>query len=143
MKIAIINGPNLNRLGERNPEIYGPETLDDTIENLRKEFSQLEIYHSQSNCEGEIINIIQKVNDEPGYLGIVINPGAYAHYSYAIADAITDSKLPVIEVHISNIHAREEFRAKSVTGACAKAVICGCGRKGYKLAIDYLLDSNL
>lgn len=138
MTIAIINGPNLNMLGKRDPAIYGSETLDDTLAALRAEFPEIYIDSYQSNSEGEIINAIQRANISPGIRGIVLNPGAYAHYSYAIADAVADSAVPVVEVHISNIHAREEFRAVSVTARTAKAVITGCGRKGYSMAVNFL-----
>ncbi len=141
MRILIINGPNLNLLGQRRPEIYGEETFLDTLDKLRQRFGDVDIYYFQSNCEGEIIDRIQEDQID----GIVINPGAYAHYSHAIADAIEGCPLPVVEVHISNIFAREEFRAKTVTGRCANAVIAGCGRNGYALAIEqiiHLLNSD-
>lgn len=135
MRILIINGPNLNLLGQRRPEIYGGESFFDTLEILRSRFGAVEIDYFQSNSEGEIIDRIQEVQVD----GIVINPGAYAHYSHAIADAIEACPRPVVEVHISNIFAREEFRAKTVTGRCANAVIAGCGRNGYALAIEQIL----
>lgn len=138
MTISIINGPNLNMLGKRDPAIYGNETLDDTLAALRAEFPEIRIESFQSNSEGEIIDAIQRANTLPEIRGIVLNPGAYAHYSYAIADAVADSAVPVVEVHISNIHAREEFRAVSVTARAAKAVITGCGRKGYAMAVNFL-----
>lgn len=140
MRIAIINGPNLNKLGSRDPEIYGSETLEQTNIKLRNAFPAVELQFFQSNSEGEIIDFIQHADSDPDTMGIVINPGAYAHYSYAIADAIADCEIPVVEVHISNIHARENFRSKSVTGASADAVITGCGRKGYELAVNYILS---
>lgn len=140
MRIAIINGPNLNKLGSRDPEIYGSETLEQTNTKLLNAFPAVELQFFQSNSEGEIIDFIQHADSEPDTMGIVINPGAYAHYSYAIADAIADCEIPVVEVHISNIHARESFRAQSVTGASADAVITGCGRKGYELAVNYILS---
>ncbi len=141
MRILIINGPNLNLLGQRRPEIYGRETFFDTLDKLRKRFEDVDIDYFQSNCEGEIIDHIQEDRVD----GIVLNPGAYAHYSHAIADAIEACPLPVVEVHISNIFAREEFRASTVTGRCANAVIAGCGRHGYALAIEqiiHLLNSD-
>ncbi len=143
MTISIINGPNLNRLGKRNPEFYGSETFEETLEAIRNRFKGIDIRYFQSNSEGEIIDIIQRENLDNSVAGIIINPGAYAHYSYAIADAIEDSDKPVVEVHISNIHAREEFRAKSVTARAASAVIAGCGRMGYSLAIEYLVSTSL
>lgn len=143
MTISIINGPNLNRLGKRNPELYGSETFEETLEAIRKRFPKIDIRYFQSNSEGEIIDIIQRESLDCSVAGIILNPGAYAHYSYAIADAIEDSDKPVVEVHISNIHAREEFRTKSVTARAASAVIAGCGRKGYSLAVEYLSSNNL
>ena len=143
MKITIINGPNLNKLGTRDPEIYGSETLEQTNTKLQNAFPDVELEFFQSNSEGKIIDRIQQAGEDLNTMGIVINPGAYTHYSYAIADAITDCDIPVVEVHISNIHARESFRAKSVTGASADAVITGCDRQGYHLAVSYLLSLDL
>lgn len=143
MTISIINGPNLNRLGKRNPELYGSETFEETLETIRERFPKIDIRYFQSNSEGEIIDIIQRESLDSSVAGIILNPGAYAHYSYAIADAIEDSDKPVVEVHISNIHAREEFRTKSVTARAASAIIAGCGRKGYSLAVEYLSSNNL
>lgn len=141
MHIRIINGPNLNLLGKRRPEIYGSETFEQTLDNIRKEFPGIDIRYFQSNSEGEIIDLIHGAAAEEA-LGIVLNPGAYAHYSLAIADALESVDVPAVEVHISNIHAREEFRHKSVTARTACAIIAGCGRMGYSLAIRYLLDIN-
>ncbi len=143
MTLAIINGPNLNMLGRRDPAIYGSETLEDTLNALRAEFPDINFTDFQSNSEGEIIDAIQSANQMPDIRGIVINPGAYAHYSYAIADAVADSAVPVVEVHISNIHARESFRSVSVTARAAKAVITGCGRRGYAMAAAYLTSLPL
>jgi len=134
MTISIINGPNLNLLGQRNPAIYGTETLNDILSMLRREMPQYRFINFQSNFEGEIIDHIQSARKDDQIIGIVINPGAFAHYSYAIADAIADLNKPLVEVHISNIHAREEFRRHSVTAACANAVIAGAGTRGYLLA---------
>ena len=137
--IAIINGPNLNLLGKRQPEIYGNKSFEDFLRELRSRFPDSPIEYFQSNCEGEIISKIHALGyDSPECIGIVINPGAYAHYSYAIADAISSISIPVIEVHISNIAAREEFRRKSVTAPSCKGLISGCGLEGYALAISYL-----
>ena len=141
MRIAVINGPNLNMLGKRNPEIYGNRSFSETLADLRRRFPETEILYFQSNSEGEIINRLQQAAADSTD-GVVINPGAYAHYSYAIADAIADMEIPVVEVHISNIHAREEFRAKSVTARAARAAIAGCGRLGYALAIEYILNET-
>lgn len=143
MTITIINGPNLNLLGRRKPEIYGSEEFSETLRKIRDKFPDIDIRYFQSNSEGEIIDLIQRENADLSVLGIVLNPGAYAHYSYAIADAVADSAIPVVEVHISNIHAREAFRATSVTARAAAAVITGCGRKGYEMAIDYIRKSEI
>lgn len=136
--ICIINGPNLNLLGKRQPEIYGSQTFEDVLTELRATFPETAIEYFQSNCEGEIIDKIHKLGyDTPECEGIVINPGAYAHYSYAIADAISSIQLPVVEVHISNIHARDEFRHKSVTAPSCKAMLCGFGMRGYEFALRF------
>ena len=131
MKILIVNGPNLNLLGTREPEIYGSISMDDYLIELRTAFPQHEINDFQSNVEGEIINRLQK-ND---FDALVINPGAFTHYSYAIADCLQNISKPKIEVHISNIYKREEFRRKSVTAANTDGVLSGFGLKGYELAI--------
>lgn len=131
MKILIVNGPNLNLLGTREPEIYGNVSMESLLENLKEEFSSHEISYFQSNHEGGIIDKIQENNFD----ALVINPGAFTHYSYAIADALKNLKKPKIEVHISNIYQREEFRQKSVTAAYTNAVLSGFGTKGYRLAI--------
>ena len=135
MKILIINGPNLNLLGTREPEIYGTIKMEDYLEELREKFENQEIMLFQSNHEGEIIDRIQNVN----YEALVVNMGAFTHYSYAIADALKNVNLPKIEVHISNIYKREEFRQKSVTAAYTDAILSGFGLKGYQLAIESLL----
>ncbi|QDP85709.1 3-dehydroquinate dehydratase [Chryseobacterium sp. SNU WT5] len=134
MKILILNGPNLNLLGTREPEIYGTVSMDDYVINLRTEFPQHEIFSDQSNVEGELINRLQK-ND---FDALIINPGAFTHYSYAIADCLKNISKPKIEVHISNIYKREEFRQKSVTAVNTDGVISGFGMKGYFLAISSL-----
>lgn len=131
MKILIVNGPNLNLLGTREPEIYGTISMDDYLIELRTAFPQHEINDFQSNVEGEIINRIQ----EDDFDALVINPGAFTHYSYAIADCLKNISKPKIEVHISNIYKREEFRQKSVTAANTDGVLSGFGLKGYELAI--------
>ena len=137
--IAIINGPNLNLLGKRQPEIYGCETFENFLEHLREKNPLLPIEYFQSNSEGEIIDHIHKLGyDRPDCKGIVINPGAYTHYSYAIADAISAINLPVVEVHISNIMEREDFRHKSVTAPACAGMLTGFGLKGYTLAVEYL-----
>ena len=131
MKILIVNGPNLNLLGTREPEIYGTVSMADFLENLKEKFPEDEILFFQSNVEGEIINRLQE-ND---YEALIINPAAYTHYSYAIADCLRNIQKPKIEVHISNIYAREEFRQKSVTAAHCNGVISGFGLDGYRLAV--------
>lgn len=131
MKILIVNGPNLNLLGTREPEIYGTVSMEDYLENLKSEFSFHEIQYYQSNIEGEIINRLQ-IDD---FDALVINPGAFTHYSYAIADCLKNIRKPKVEVHISNIYKREEFRQKSVTAANTDAVLSGFGMDGYRLAI--------
>lgn len=134
MKLLIINGPNLNLLGTREPEIYGKTSMEDFLEELRQEFSNDEILFFQSNVEGEIINRLQE-ND---YEAVIINPAAYTHYSYAIADCLKNIQTPKIEVHISNIYQREEFRQKSVTAPYCDAVLSGFGLEGYRLAVEFL-----
>ncbi|HAP94487.1 type II 3-dehydroquinate dehydratase [Epilithonimonas hominis] len=135
MKILIINGPNLNLLGTREPEIYGFVSMEDYLLELTTEFPNQEILYYQSNIEGELINRLQ--NDD--FDALVINPGAFTHYSYAIADCLKNIQIPKIEIHISNIYKREEFRKKSVTAESCDAVISGFGMKGYKLALQSLL----
>ena len=140
MNIIIINGPNLNLLGKREPEIYGHQSFEDYLELLKKEYPDVNISYYQSNIEGELINIIQ----ETGFIsdGIVLNAGAYTHTSVAIADAIRSIKCPVIEVHISNTHRREEFRHKSFLTAACKGTILGFGMDSYRLAVDALVRAK-
>jgi len=131
MKVLIVNGPNLNLLGTREPEIYGTTSMEDYLEKLKSEFSSHKIQYYQSNIEGEIINRLQ----EDDFDALVINLGAFTHYSYAIADCLKNIQKPKVEVHISNIYKREEFRQKSVTAANTDAVLSGFGMNGYRLAI--------
>ena len=140
MKIQIINGPNLNLLGVREPSIYGNQGFDDYVKELKTVYSILEIEYFQSNVEGEIINKLHEVGFS--YDGVILNAGGYTHTSVAIADAIAAIKTPVIEVHISNIYAREEFRHVSLTGKNCKGVLTGFGINGYRLAIESLLINN-
>ncbi|MDQ0213839.1 3-dehydroquinate dehydratase-2 [Oikeobacillus pervagus] len=135
-KILVLNGPNLNRLGKREPEIYGTETLEMLENHLRSKGSELgvEIEAFQSNVEGELINRLHKAADEH-VDGIIFNPGAFTHYSYALRDAIASISIPVIEVHISNVHKREEFRHQSVIAPVAFGQIVGLGLHGYELAL--------
>jgi 3-dehydroquinate dehydratase-2 len=137
MKLLVINGPNINFIGIRDKEVYGKENFDYLL-NLLKEKAEKEsiiIDTYQNNCEGEIINRIQEAYFD-GTDGIIINPGAYTHYSYAIRDALASIEIPKIEVHISNVHKREEFRHVSVTAPACTGQIVGLGLQGYLLAID-------
>ena len=134
MKIAIINGPNLNLLGKREVDIYGGETFDTYLKTLQDKYANIEISYFQSNIEGELINEIQQVGFS--FDGIIFNPGGYTHTSVAIGDAIAAIIIPVIEVHISNIFGREEFRKISHVSGKAKGVISGLGLKGYELALQ-------
>lgn len=136
-KIVIINGPNLNLLGKREPDVYGSEGFDSFFAQLQKEFTEVELAYFQSNIEGELINAIQDAGNTAD--GIILNPAGYTHTSVAIGDAIAAIKVPVVEVHISNIHAREEFRKLSHVSAKAKGTIAGLGLDGYKLALQFLL----
>ena len=137
MKILVINGPNLNLLGQREVSIYGSETFEDYLEYLRGKFKDINISYFQSNVEGEIVTQIQKDSSKDG---IIINAGAYTHTSIAIADAISAIKAPVIEVHISNILAREEFRHKSFLSPVCQGSLFGFGIKGYELALYNLVN---
>ena len=141
MKIIVINGPNLNMLGKREPTIYGNNTLEDLENYIKNEFKEkVHIEFFQSNYEGAIIDMLHKANDE--FDGVVINPGAFTHYSYAIHDAIKSIKTKVVEVHISNIHQREEFRQKSVTASACIGQISGFGFYGYILGINAIININ-
>jgi len=140
MKIAIINGPNLNLLGKRETDIYGNEPFEDFLAGLRKRYANQEISYFQSNVEGELINEIQRVGFSAD--GIILNPGGYTHTSVAIGDAVAAVKTPVIEVHISNIFSREEFRKLSHISGKAEGVISGLGLKGYELALEWFLQHN-
>lgn len=137
LQIQIINGPNLNLLGRRQPEIYGNKSFDVYFEELRKMFPEISLHYYQSNHEGDLIDKLHEIGFN--YDGIVLNAGALTHYSYAIADAISAIEVPVIEVHISDIYAREDFRKISVTGENCKEIISGKGLEGYKLAIEKLI----
>jgi 3-dehydroquinate dehydratase II len=137
MRIAIINGPNLNLLGTREPDVYGSKTFGQYLDELKALFPTVEFSYFQSNVEGELIDELQRVGFS--FDGILINPGGYTHTSVAIGDAIAAIKTPVIEVHISNVHAREEFRRLSHVSAKAKGTIAGLGLRGYELAVRYFL----
>ena len=136
-KILIVNGPNLTLLGVREPSLYGHESFESYMPQLRADFPDVKIKYYQSNVEGELINKLQEVGFE--YDGIVLNAGAYTHTSIALLDCIRSLSCPVVEVHISNVHAREEFRHKSMISAACLGVICGFGLAGYKRAIEGLL----
>ena len=138
MRIQIINGPNLNLLGIREPEIYGKRAWEDYLKELRTRMPNVRIDYYQSNLEGEIINKIQEVGFDRD--GIVLNAGAYTHTSVAILDALKSVTTPTVEVHISNVHQREEFRRKSLTSPGCLGVICGFGLDSYRLAIEALID---
>lgn len=145
--IAIINGPNLNMLGRRDPKVYGSTSFEDFLPVAEDLVSQLTngaegIEYFQSNSEGELVSRLQQLAFDPVCRGIVMNPGAYAHYSYAIHDAVEMSPIPVIIVHISNIHAREEFRHTDVVVSAAQGSICGLGLDGYLLAIRSILSQS-
>lgn len=143
MRVMVINGPNLNMVGVREKGIYGTISFEDICNYIKDEAKKrnIEIELYQSNIEGEIINQIHKCYYD-GFDGIIINPGAYTHYSYAIHDAIKSVNINTVEVHLSNIHAREEFRHKSVTAPACIGQICGFGENGYILALDALIRSN-
>ena len=136
-KIIIINGPNLNLLGKRQPEIYGNITFEDFFKELKSSFEFIQLEYYQSNVEGDLVNKLQEVGFS--YSGIVFNAGGYTHTSVAIADAVASLDSPTIEVHISNVYAREEFRHQSLMAANCKGVIAGFGLNSYKLAIEALL----
>ena len=139
MRIAIINGPNLNLLGTREPDVYGNQTFEQYYAGLKSLYPGVEFSYFQSNVEGELINELQRVGFSVD--GIVLNPGGYTHTSVAVGDAIAAIKAPVIEVHISNVHAREEFRRLSHVSGKAKGTIAGLGLKGYELAVRWFLPA--
>lgn len=139
MKILIINGPNLNLLGQREPGIYGSGTMDECLERLKKRYNNVEFLYYQSNVEGFLIDRLQQAITED-VDGVVLNAGAYTHTSVALHDAIRSVKFPVIEVHISNVHQREEFRHHSLISAACKGVICGFGLNSYRLAVEALVE---
>lgn len=139
MKIQIINGPNLNLLGQREPGIYGSESFDSYLPQLRAKYPDTEIDYYQSNVEGELINKMQEVGFFGGYDGIVLNAGAYTHTSVALQDCIRSLRCPVVEVHISNVHKREEFRHHSFISCACLGVICGFGLDSYRLAVEAII----
>ncbi len=137
MRINIINGPNLNLLGIREPSVYGSQSFEQYFEGLRKQFPEVSFQYFQSNVEGELINELQRVGFSAD--GVILNPGGYTHTSVAIGDAIAAIEAPVIEVHISNVSGREEFRRLSHVSGKARGTIAGLGLKGYELAVRYFL----
>lgn len=141
-RIVVVNGPNLNLLGKREPHIYGKRSHADLVKAVRARARTLgvEVSVFQSNHEGELIDFLQK--EAPGSLGIVINPGALSHYSFALFDCLQSLAVPTVEVHLSNIHTREEFRSKSVTARAAQGVITGLGFTGYLLAMEFLAEGR-
>lgn len=140
MKILILNGPNLNLLGKREPSVYGAQSFEEYFAQLKIDFPAVELHYYQSNVEGELINKLHEVGFT--FDGIVFNPGGYTHTSVAIGDAVAAIPTPVIEVHISNTLAREEFRHNSFVGPKAKGIIIGLGLEGYRLALEALTRSN-
>ena len=140
MKIQIINGPNLNLLGRREPGIYGQSSFDEYLPKLQAKFPDVEITYFQSNIEGELIDKMQEVGFD--YDGIVLNAGAYTHTSVALQDCIRSLKCPTVEVHISNVHKREEFRHHSFISCACLGVICGFGLDSYRLAVEALITAK-
>lgn len=140
MKIIIVNGPNLNLLGKRETSVYGSQSFEQFLEDLKMRFPDVELHYFQSNIEGEIVGKIQQTGFD--FDGIVLNAGAYTHTSVAIHDAIGAVKTPVIEVHISNVYAREEFRHKSLITSKCVGLLTGFGLEGYALAITYLINKS-
>ena len=138
MRILLLNGPNLDLLGEREPKIYGNRRFEDYIEELRNDFQNAEFTYFQSNIEGELVEHLRKAVNEVD--GVVFNPAGYSHTSVALRDTIAILGIPVVEVHISNIHAREEFRHNTITGAACAGVITGFGLEGYHMAVEYLIS---
>lgn len=138
MNVMIINGPNLNMLGKREPTIYGSQSFDEFLDSLKEKYPDINISYFQSNVEGELINTIQ----ETGFIsdGIILNAGAYTHTSIAIADAIRSINCPVVEVHISNVHKREEYRHHSYLSPACQGVILGFGMDSYRLALEALIQ---
>ena len=140
MRIIIINGPNLNLLGQREPGIYGKESFENYLPSLQRRFPDIQITYYQSNIEGALIDKMQEVGFH--YDGIVLNAGAYTHTSIALHDCIRSLKCPVVEVHISNVHQRESFRHHSMISSACKGVICGFGLDSYRLAIEALREAQ-
>lgn len=142
MTYLVVNGPNLNTLGRRDPAIYGTLTLEDILDRITRRGKELgvELSFFQSNSEGAIIDHLQQ--NGPSCEGVIINPGALTHYSIALRDALADLSVPIVEVHLSNIHAREAFRRRSVTAGVVSGQIAGLGWRGYVAALEYLVDES-
>lgn len=141
MKILILNGPNLNLVGTREPEVYGDLSFEESFEELKEAYFDVELTYFQSNHEGDLIDKIQQAS-KSNMDGIILNAGGFTHTSVALRDAISSVKIAVVEVHISNIYAREEFRQKSLISAVCKGVISGFGLEGYALALDSFLSDS-
>lgn len=139
MDILIMNGPNLNMLGKRNPEVYGHETFDDILERLRQDFVEVKLTYFQSNHEGALIDRLHQSTEE-SFAGLIINAGAFTHYSYALRDALEILSIPKVEVHISHIFNREAFRHTSVISPVCDGMISGMGKSGYQLALQWLIN---
>ena len=137
MKLLIVNGPNLNWLGRREPNVYGSGTMDECLEALRRRYPDDEIDYYQSNIEGELIDRLQRASDE-GVEGIALNAGAYTHTSLALADCIRSLDCPVVELHITNVHRREEIRHRSLLAPACRGIVCGFGQASYRLALEAL-----
>ena len=137
MKLLIVNGPNLNWLGRREPNVYGSGTMDECLEALRRRYPDDEIDYYQSNIEGELIDRLQRASDE-GVEGIALNAGAYTHTRLALADCIRSLGCPVVELHITNVHRREEIRHRSLLAPACRGIVCGFGQDSYRLALEAL-----
>jgi len=141
MRILVINGPNLDILGKREPDVYGSMSLWDIENRLKEKYPKVKLEFYQSNSEGPLIDALHKALDG-SITGVLLNPGAYTHYSYALRDAVAALPVPVIEIHLSNVHAREEFRRTSVIAPMCKGVIAGFGARSYELGVEYLLQQS-
>lgn len=139
MKVLILNGPNLGRLGRREPDIYGSRSMEDYMDDLDQQFPTVELELRQSNCEGTLIDILEEVDDDEQYVGVVLNAGAYTHTSLALADCIRSLRLPVVEVHISNVASRESIRHTSLIAPACVGTIAGFGLRSYELGVRALL----
>lgn len=139
MKVLILNGPNLGRLGRREPDIYGSRSMEDYMDDLDQQFPTVELELRQSNCEGTLIDILEEADDDEQYVGVVLNAGAYTHTSLALADCIRSLRLPVVEVHISNVASRESIRHTSLIAPACVGTIAGFGLRSYELGVRALL----